>query len=84
VNLWLLGAVALLLGGMAPALSVASRGDPASRLVGLVLGGQIATLALLLLAQGFGQSSYLIVPLVLAVLSFPGVLVFTRLLRPRP
>ncbi|GDY29643.1 monovalent cation/H+ antiporter complex subunit F [Gandjariella thermophila] len=84
MNLWLIGAVALLLGGMVPALYLASRGDPVPRLVGLVLSGQVATLALLLLAQGFGQSSYLIVPLVLAVLSFPGVLVFTRLLRARP
>jgi multisubunit Na+/H+ antiporter MnhF subunit len=83
MNLWLVGATALLLGGMAPALCLASRGDPVSRLVGLVLAGQIATLAMLLLAQGFGQSAYLIVPLVLAVLSFPGVLVFTRLLRSR-
>jgi hypothetical protein len=81
MNGWLLGAAALLIGGMAPALVLASRGDPVHRMLGLVLGGQVATLALLLLAQGFGQPSYLIVPLVLAVLSFPGTLVFTRLLR---
>jgi hypothetical protein len=37
----------------------------------------------LVLTQAYGQSSYLIVPFVLAVLAVTGVLVYTRLLGPR-
>ncbi len=38
---------------------------------------------MLALCQAFNQSSYLIVPLVLVLLSFAGTLVFTRLLGAR-
>jgi multicomponent Na+:H+ antiporter subunit F len=44
----------------------------------------VGALALLVLVQGDGQSSYLIVPFVLVLLAFAGTLVFTRLLGNRP
>jgi multisubunit Na+/H+ antiporter MnhF subunit len=40
----------------------------------------VSVLVLMLLAQDSGQSSVLVLPLVLVVLSFAGTLVFTRLL----
>jgi multisubunit Na+/H+ antiporter MnhF subunit len=52
-------------------------------MVGLELGGVVTTLAMLGFTQAVGQSSYLIVPLLTALLSFAGALVFTRLLAPR-
>lgn len=84
MNAWLGCALALLIGGMVPALWLASRQGAVERLVGLELAGVTATLVLLLLAQAVRQSSYLIVPLALALLSFAGTLVFTRLLAPPP
>jgi multisubunit Na+/H+ antiporter MnhF subunit len=80
VNGWLLAAGALLLGAFLPALWLAATGSLERRIAGLQLAGSVLVLVLLLLAQEFGQSSYLIVPLVLVVASFPGTLVFTRLL----
>ncbi len=84
MNPWLLGAVVLMAGGLGPALWIGARGDPVNRLVGLELGSAVTVLILLLLSQAAGQSSYLIVPLVLVLASFAGTLVFTRLLGPRP
>ena len=74
----------LLIGGLIPALMLLIRGDAVARLIGLQLLGGLAVLELLLLSQGFGQPQYLIVPLVLVVLSFAGILVYTRLLGKRP
>lgn len=79
-----LAAFVLLVGAVTPALILAARGDAADRLVGLELSGSVAALVLTLLALGYDQTSYLIVPLVLALLSFAGALVYTRLLGPRP
>jgi multisubunit Na+/H+ antiporter MnhF subunit len=67
---------------LAPALLLGSRGDPMDRLVGLELAGAVVTLDMLMLTIAFAQSSYLIVPFVLVLLSFAGTLVFTRLLAP--
>jgi multisubunit Na+/H+ antiporter MnhF subunit len=83
MNPWLLGTIALLGAGLAPAVWIGSRGEPQDRLVGLELGGVVATLAMMSFAQAVGQSSYLIVPLVLALVSVAGILVYTRLLAPR-
>ncbi len=60
-----------------------ARGSSIDRLVGLELAGSVATITLLVMAQAASQSSYLVVPLVLVLLSFAGTLVFTRLLGPR-
>lgn len=73
--------LALLAGGLAPALWLASRRGPSYRLVGLQFVSSVATLCLILLSQvGPGQSYDLVLPLVLVPLSFAGTLVFTRLL----
>lgn len=80
MNVWLGAALALMVGGLGPALLVASRGDPLDRLVGLELGGTVTTVVLLLLARGVERPSYVDVALVLAVLTFAGTLVFTRYL----
>jgi multisubunit Na+/H+ antiporter MnhF subunit len=80
----LLGAgLVLILGALAPAVWLGVRGSALERLVGLQMAGALLVPVLLLLTYGYGQSSYLIVPLVLAVLSFAGVLVFLRLLDSR-
>lgn len=80
---WLFGAIALLGGGFVPALWMAARGTSPRRLVGLQFASVSAILVLVLLAKLDGRTSYLIVPLALAVASFPGSLVFTRLLAPK-
>ncbi|HEY0495717.1 MAG TPA: monovalent cation/H+ antiporter complex subunit F [Kutzneria sp.] len=81
---WEIATMALLLGGMVPALALVARGGPVDRLVGLELASVVGTLTLLVAIQGDGQSSYLIVPLVLVLLAFAGTLVYTRLLGPKP
>jgi len=83
MTVWYLASIVLLVGGLLPATLIGSRGGPTDRLVGLILASAITVVTLLALAQAYKQSSYLIVPLVLAVLSTTGVLVFTRLLGPR-
>jgi|GraSoiStandDraft_45_1057281.scaffolds.fasta_scaffold1352221_2 multisubunit Na+/H+ antiporter MnhF subunit len=83
MNAWLLGAVVVLFGGLAPAGWIASRGSPVDRLVGLEMGSVAAALELMLFSQAVNQSQYLIVPLVLVLLSFAGTLVYVRLLAPR-
>lgn len=83
MTVWFVASLILLIGGLVPATLLGSRGGPTDRLVGLMLASVVGVLAMLTLAQAYGQSSYLIVPLVLATLSVAGVLVFTRLLGPR-
>jgi multisubunit Na+/H+ antiporter MnhF subunit len=80
MTVWVLAAGVLLIGGLIPAMVLAYRGPAEVRLVGLELVSVIGILVMVLLCQAFNQSSYLIVPLVLALLSFAGTLVFTRLL----
>ncbi|MBB5897162.1 monovalent cation/H+ antiporter complex subunit F [Kutzneria kofuensis] len=81
---WEIATLALLVGGMVPALVLVARGGPVDRLVGLELASAVGALTLLVMIQGDGQSSYLIVPLVLVLLGFAGTLVYTRLLGPKP
>lgn len=81
-GLWTAAAIVLVVGGVVPGMLLAFRGDPVRRLVGLQLVATVSVLVLLLLSQAQGQSSYLIVPLVVVLLGFAGTLVFTRLSRP--
>jgi multisubunit Na+/H+ antiporter MnhF subunit len=74
-------AAALLTAGGGPCLVRVCRGTAWDRLVGLELLSVVAVLAMVLIADGSGRSSYLIVPLVLAVLSVTGSLVAARLLQ---
>lgn len=82
MNMWLAATAVLMAGGLAPALVLGSRDSPVHRLVGLELTTAVVTLTMLLLSQAVQQSSYLIVPLVLVLVSFAGTLVYTRLLGP--
>lgn len=77
-------ALGLLLGVFAPGLWMAARGAPRHRLVGLEFTGIAAVTTLMVLAVAWQQASSLIVPLVLAVITFPGTLVYTRLLVRKP
>lgn len=77
---WVIAAGALMIGGLVPAMILAGRGPAAHRLLGLEMAGASGVLVLMVLCQAMNQSSYLIVPLVLVLLSFAGTLVFTRLL----
>jgi multisubunit Na+/H+ antiporter MnhF subunit len=79
VNRWLVGAAILLVVGMLPAVAVAGRGRVLDRLPGLAMAGVVATLEMLLLAEGYQHSSYVDTALVLAALSLTGSLVFARL-----
>jgi multisubunit Na+/H+ antiporter MnhF subunit len=82
MNVWLIGATALL-AGLVPCGWVVLRGRLTEALVGLQLGSTIVTVVLVLLAEGFHRSSYFALPLVLAALSFVGMLVFIRFLGER-
>ncbi|QXJ19738.1 hypothetical protein AGRA3207_000318 [Actinomadura graeca] len=73
-------ALAVMLGGVLPALLATLRGTAEDRLAGLIVTGPLVTLALTLLAAAYGRPSYLDVALVLALLSFAGSLVFARFL----
>lgn len=80
MTVWVIAAGVLLVGGLVPAMVLAGRGPAAHRLLGLELAGASGVIALMVLCQAMNQSSYLIVPLVLVLMSFAGTLVFTRLL----
>lgn len=84
MNVLLLAAAVTMIGGVVPAMVLLGRGDAVERLVGLELLGLVTVIVLMLLAVGFGQAQYLVAPLVLVVLSWAGILVFTRLLGRRP
>lgn len=82
MNVWLAAATVLLI-GLIPCGWVLLRGQLLDALVALELTSTLATVALLLLAEGFHRSSYFTVPLLLAALSFVGSLVFVRFLGER-
>ena len=77
--IWLAAAGVLLL-GMIPCGWVIHRAGILDALVALQLAGVIATLALLLIAQGIGRSPFFDLALVASVLSFAGSLAFARVL----
>lgn len=83
-TLWAAATLALLVVGVAPGLLLCARGTAVARLVGLELLSASAVMAMISLSVAVNQSSYLIVPLVLAVLTATGTLVYTRLLIPEP
>lgn len=77
-----LASAVLMLGALAPALWIGCHGRVEERLLGLQLVTPIVVVLLLLLAVETGQPLALTVPLVLAVLSPAGTLVFTRTVAP--
>lgn len=80
MNEWILAAVVLLIGGMAPLGLVCLCSEAMEGLVALSLGGVIATLVLLLLAEGFHRQPFVDLAVALAVMSFIGSVVFARFL----
>jgi multisubunit Na+/H+ antiporter MnhF subunit len=79
MNVWRWGATALLL-GMLPCGWIAVRASRVDALVGLQTAGTVATLVLLLFAEGFHRAAYTVVALALVFLSFVGLLVIARFL----
>jgi multisubunit Na+/H+ antiporter MnhF subunit len=75
-----LAAATVLVAGLAPLILVASLRRPVDGLVALQAAGAVATLVLLCLAVGLGQSSFFTVPVIAAVASWIGCLVFGRFL----
>ena len=82
MNVWLTGAT-VLLAGVVPCGWVLLRGRLTDALVALELAATVLAVVLVLLAEGFHRSSYFVLPLVLAALSFVGSLVFIRFLGDR-
>jgi multisubunit Na+/H+ antiporter MnhF subunit len=78
MNAYLVAATVLLV-GLVPCGIVAVRGQPIDGVVALQAGQTVATLALLLLAEGFHRPVYFSVALTLSVLSFVSGLVFARI-----
>jgi hypothetical protein len=82
VNVWLVGATVLLVALGLPLL-VLARGSHFEALAAYELVSGVATVALLLLSEGFHRSIYTALPMVLAALSLVGGLAFVRLLERR-
>lgn len=79
MNAFLIAAT-VLVASLAPLLVVASFRRPIDGLVALEAAGAVATLTLLCLAVGMGQSTFFTVPIIAAVASWIGCLVFARFL----
>ena len=77
MNAYLLAA-AILVAGIAPLLLFAVRASAPDSLVALNVGGTIATLVLLLLAEGTHRQPFFDLAIVSAVLSFAGSLAYAR------
>ena len=73
-------AAVVLVAAMAPLLIFAIRAEPADGLVALNLGGTIATLVFLLLAEATERQPFFDLAVVSAVLSFAGGLAYARFL----
>ena len=78
------GVLVLLVGAFLPGVWMASRGRPTQRLVGLEFASIAAIMALTVFSVAWQRDIDLIVPLALALVTFPGTLVYTRLLGPKP
>lgn len=79
MSAYLIAAAAMLL-GLAPLILFTLRASPPGGLVALNVGGDIATLVLLLLAAGTERQPFFDLALVSAVLSFAGGLAYARFL----
>jgi multicomponent Na+:H+ antiporter subunit F len=73
-------AAAVLLAGLAPLIVFSVRASPSDGLVALNLGGTIATLVLLLLAEATERQPFFDLAVVSALLSFAGGLAYARFL----
>ena len=80
MNSYYLIAAAALLVQIGPLVVFSVKAEPQDGLVALNVGGDIATLALLLLAAGTGRPPFFELAIVSAVLSFAGGLAYARFL----
>jgi multisubunit Na+/H+ antiporter MnhF subunit len=79
VNAFGIAAMALLL-GLVPLAVVTVREPPIDGVVALELAGAVLTLVLVCLSESFHRSSYFDLPVICAVVSWIGGLVFVRFL----
>ena len=79
MNAFLIAAT-VLIAALGPLLVVAARRRPIDGLVALEAVGAIATLTLVCLSVGLGQPTFFTVPIIAAVTSWIGCLVFARFL----
>lgn len=77
MNAWLVAAL-VLLPGLAPFMVVALRERIADAVVALEAAGVLATVEMLLLAEGFHREALVDLAVVLAVMSFIGGLAYVR------
>ena len=82
MNVWLVAAT-VLLAALGLPLLVLARAAHFEALAAYELTTGVATVALLLLSEGFHRSIYTVLPMTLAALSLVGGLVFVRLLERR-
>lgn len=76
---WMVATLALLPAFAVP-VAMACRGTVAARLVAVQLATSLATLILVLMTFAFDQSSFIDLPLALALLTVPGTLVMALFL----
>jgi len=77
MNIWLLAAAAMML-GFIPCGVICCRAPTIDRLVGMQLAGVVGVLTLILLARGYERPSYEDAALCVAILSYPGSLVYAH------
>ncbi|MGI8712410.1 MAG: monovalent cation/H+ antiporter complex subunit F [Solirubrobacteraceae bacterium] len=80
MNEWILAATVLLIGGLLPLAAAALISDAMAAAAALNLGGPIAALILLLLAEGLHRQPFVDLAVVLAVVSFAGSVIVARFL----
>jgi multisubunit Na+/H+ antiporter MnhF subunit len=83
VNAYSAAALTLMVGGLGPVIWLGVHSEAHERLVALQFAGPVVVFILMLISAATAQPSMLIVPIVLALLSAAGLLVFTRLLAPQ-
>jgi multicomponent Na+:H+ antiporter subunit F len=80
MNAWLIAAAVLLLGGLVPVTIAGLTRDAVAAAAALNLGGPVAALVLLLLAEGFHRQPFVDLAVVMAVVSFVGSVIIARFL----
>ena len=73
-------AALLVVGALGPCVVAVNRGDLVARLVAVELAAPVTVMVCLVLAAAFDRPAYLDVGLVLAVVTFPGSMVYARYL----
>lgn len=81
MNMWLLAAVALIVGFAGLGVAVSASGSSFQRLVGFQLATTLESLILVLLAEGFHRDVYFDLAVVLPLMSYSGALMYVRYLQ---